>query len=185
MSRRAVRTAAVAVAFVLAAACGGSGGESADDEAAPAEDSQETTATTAPSATTAGEDCPPAATATPVEGPAATLEPIGEADGVTVSAAVYPLPEGEGDPWSQWGQGVVLPDGRFVSALGDHIGEDGNSWFYEFDPATNTLTRTAEVAAALGHQPGDWGYGKVHAPMVLGPCDEVITSTYWGTRTDL
>ena len=62
---------------------------------------------------------------------------------------------------------------------------DGNSWFYEFDPATNALTRTAEVAAALGHQPGDWGYGKVHAPMVLGPCDEVITATYWGTRTDL
>jgi hypothetical protein len=185
VSRRAVRTAAVAVALALAAACGGSGGDSADDEAAPAEDSQATTATTAPSATTAGEDCPPGTTPTPVEGPAATLEPIGEADGVTVSAAVYPLPEGEGDPWSQWGQGVVLPDGRFVSALGDHIGEDGNSWFYEFDPATNTLTRTAEVAAALGHQPGDWGYGKVHAPMVLGPCNEVITSTYWGTRTDL
>jgi hypothetical protein len=185
VTRRAVRAAAVAVALALVGACGGPEGESAD-EGAPADESRATTETTEPStATAAGAECPPAASPTPVDGPAATLQPIGEVDGVTVSAAVYPLPEGEGDPWSQWGQGVVLPDGRFVSALGDHLGQDGNSWFYEFDPATNTLTRTAEVAAALGHQPGDWGYGKVHAPMVLGPCDEVITSTYWGTRTDL
>jgi hypothetical protein len=177
---------AVAVALALAAACGGSGGESADEDAAGDDASPATSETTAPSTgTAAGADCPAGAAPTPVEGPAATLEQIGEADGVTVSAAVYPLPEGDGDPWSQWGQGVVLPDGRFVSALGDHLGQDGNSWFYEFDPATNTLTRTAEVAAALDHQRGDWGYGKVHAPMVLGPCDEVITSTYWGTRTDL
>ena len=79
-------------------------------------------------------------------GPVRAAQPIGAADGVTVSAAVYALPEGEGNPWSQWGQGVVLPDGRFVSALGDHLGRDGNSWFYEFDPTTNLLTRTAEVA---------------------------------------
>jgi hypothetical protein len=176
----------VAVALALPAACGGgSGGGS--DEAAPPDDAaaDAPTETTEPLTASSRGDCPPAAAPTPVEGPANALQPIGEAGGVTVSAAVYPLPEGEGDPWSQWGQGVVLPDGRFVSALGDHLGQDGNSWFYEFDPATNTLTRTAEVAAALDHQPGDWGYGKVHAPMVLGPCDEVITSTYWGTRTDL
>lgn len=175
----------MAVALALLAACGGSGG--GGDDAAPADDGARTgeaTATPAPSGSPGGAGCPTSAPA-PVEGPSATLRPIGEADGVTVGAAVYPLPEGEGNPWSQWGQGVVLPDGRFVSALGDHLGRDGNSWFYEFDPATNTLTRTTDVAAALGHEPGDWGYGKVHAPMVLGPCDEVITATYWGTRTDL
>jgi len=176
----------VVVAFALVAACGGSddgGGEAApDDNAAAADD---TPTTTAPPASNGGDGCPAATAPEPVDGPSATLEPIGEADGVTVSAAVYPLPEGEGNPWSQWGQGVLLPDGRFVSALGDHLGRDGNSWFYEFDPATNALTRTADVAASLGHEPGDWGYGKVHAPMVLGPCDEVLTATYWGTRTDL
>ena len=187
MTRRTVRAAAAAVALALVAACGGSGD---DGDAAPPDDAaaaEDTTTTTTGSSTTstAADDCPAPAAATPAEGPSATLERIGAADGVTVSAAVYALPEGEGDPWSQWGQGVVLPDGRFVSALGDHLGRDGNSWFYEFDPTTNALTRTAEVAAALGHQPGDWGYGKVHAPMVLGPCDEVITATYWGTRTDL
>ncbi len=150
----------------------------AADDAAPPDD-----AAAAEDTTTGG--CPAPADPAPVQGAAATLQSIGEADGISVSAAVYPLPEGEGDPWSQWGQGVVLPDGRFVSALGDHLGRDGNSWFYEFDPATDTLTRTADVSAALDHEPGDWGYGKVHAPMVLGPCDEVIAATYWGTRTDL
>lgn len=114
-----------------------------------------------------------------------TLGAIGGNDGVTVSAALYPLPETEGDPWSQWGQGVVLPDGRFVSAVGDHRGEDGTSWIFEYDPSDATLTRTVEVSQALGHREGDWGYGKVHAPMVLSTCGDVIAATYWGTRRDL
>ena len=76
-------------------------------------------------------------------------------EGARYTADDYPLPEGEGNPRPQWGQGVLLPDGRFVSALGDHLGRDGNSWFYEFDPATGALTRTADVAASLGHRPGE------------------------------
>ena len=79
------------------------------------------------------------------------------------------------EPWQELGE-IRLKSGKRVrvwTAPG------------EYDPATDQLTRTAEVAAALGHEPGDWGYGKVHAPMVLGPCDEVITATYWGTRTDM
>lgn len=179
-----MRRGAALVAFALVAVAASCGGGSGGDEAGPSADDP-TTTTTAASSTTAGGDCPAPTETAPVDGPSATLERIGDADGVTVSAAVYPLPEGDGNPWSQWGQGVVLPDGRFVSALGDHLGRDGNSWFYEFDPETGALTRTADVAASLGHEPGDWGYGKVHAPMVLGPCDEVIAATYWGTRTDL
>jgi hypothetical protein len=192
------RLGAGAVALVLAAAVACAGGD--DDEsgtgderspattAADAGDAGDAGGTTVPAT---GSTCPAAtdtgATAEPepVGGPSVPVEPIGEADGVTVSAAAYPLPDTVGDPWSQWGQGVVVPDGRFVSAVGDHQGVDGTSWFYEYDPATGQLVRTAEVSEALGHQPGDWGYGKVHAPMVLGPCDEVITATYWGTRTDL
>lgn len=113
------------------------------------------------------------------------LELISAADGPEVRAALYPLPDHEGNPWSQWGQGAVLPDGRFVSAVGDHLGQDGDSWIYEYDPDTGTLERTTGVAAALGHESGDWGYGKVHAPMLVAPCGDVITSTYWGTRRDL
>jgi hypothetical protein len=115
----------------------------------------------------------------------AELTEVGRFDNGTVYAAEYPVPDDRGDPWSQWGQGVVLPDGRFVSGVGDHRGADGRSWFYEFDPTTRSLIRTAEVSDALDHRAGDWGYGKLHAPMVLDRCDKVVTSTYWGTRRDL
>lgn len=113
------------------------------------------------------------------------MQNVGTFDGGTVYAAEYSLPDDLGEPWSQWGQGVVLPDGRFVSGVGDHRGVDGRSWFYEYDPVAQNLTRTTEVGAALGHVAGDWGYGKLHAPMVLDACDRVVTATYWGTRRDI
>lgn len=175
--RKATASALVVLAALVAACGGGSG-----DDSGPAAGGA---AGGAAAARAGAADCPPAADPEPADGPSSTLRTIGEEGGVEVSAAVYPLPDGEGNPWSQWGRGVVVPDGRFVSAVGDHRGRDGNSWFYELDPASGRLTRTADVATALDHQPGDWGYGKVHAPMVLGPCDEVIAATYWGTRTDL
>ena len=100
-------------------------------------------------------------------------------------AAVYPGPAETGNPWSQWGQGAVTADGRFLSAVGDHLGADGNSYVYEFDPATGRLTLVTDVLSLVDHQPGAWGYGKIHAQMVPGPCDQVYVSTYWGTRDDL
>ncbi len=106
-------------------------------------------------------------------------------DGPEVRAAVYPRPDYEGNPWSQWGQGVVLEDGRFISAIGDHLGPDGNSYLYEYDPADDRLTRISDVLSLTDHQAGEWGYGKIHAQMVVGPCGEVYAATYWGTASDL
>jgi len=102
-----------------------------------------------------------------------------------VEAVVYPHPDYEGHPWSQWGQGVVLPDGRFISAIGDHLGRDGNSYVYEFRPEGGILTLVADVLSYADHQPGAWGYGKIHGQMVLGPCGETYFSTYWGDRDEL
>jgi hypothetical protein len=106
-------------------------------------------------------------------------------DGPAVRAAVYPRPDYEGNPWSQWGQGVVLDDGRFISAIGDHIGPDGNSFIYEYDPAEDRLTQISDVLSLTDHQDGEWGYGKIHAQMVTGPCGEVYAATYWGTVREL
>lgn len=102
-----------------------------------------------------------------------------------MSAVVYPRPDHAGRPWSQWGQGVVLPDGRFLSAMGDHLGVDGNSYLFVYEPGRGTLTRFSDVSSHVGHAPGAFGYGKVHAPMVLASCDAVVLGTYWGTRTGL
>jgi hypothetical protein len=151
----------------------------ADDDAATASDG-------AGSAGNAG--CPPPGDgAVPWEdGPSAELVTLSDGDDdPRVRAAVYPRPDYEGNPWSQWGQGVVLPDGRFLSAIGDHHGPDGNSFLYEYVPEDGRLTRIGDVAALAGHEPGDYGYGKVHAQMVAGPCGEVYAATYWGSQRSL
>src|SRR5262245_17265345 len=137
---------------------------SADDSgerSAPATTTTAAPSSTAPAATApAGAGCgTPGASTTP-EGPSATTQALSD----TVEAVVYPRPDvSEDGLWSQWGQGIVLPDGRLLSAAGDHLGQDGNSWFFVYDPATSTLTRFADAQQLLDHVPGDWGYGKIHA----------------------
>ena len=114
-------------------------------------------------------------------------ETVQEQSGVQpgVDIVVYPHPDYAGRPWSQWGQGIVLQDGRMLSGIGDHVGADGNSYLYEYDPQTRTMTQFADALTVVGHEPGEWGFGKIHAPMVKGPCGEVYVSTYWGTRRGL
>jgi hypothetical protein len=99
-----------------------------------------------------------------------------------IRAAVYPHPSYEGNPWSEWGQGIVTADGRYFSAIGDHLGADGNSYIYEFDPDAGSLTQVADVASVVESGPNDWGHGKIHAQMVEGPCGEIYAATYWGSR---
>lgn len=120
-----------------------------------------------------------------IEGEPVELVPIGESAGIKVSAAVYPRPDYEGNPWSQWGQGIVVADGRFFSALGDHKAEDGNSYVYEYDPASRRLRMVGDILSYVDHVPGTWGYGKIHSQMVPGPCGEIYFSTYWGSFRDI
>lgn len=130
-------------------------------------------------------DCPsPSGIAWP-EAETVQLELIDSAAGVEIYAAEYPLPGPTEGLWSQWGQGVVASDGRHFSAVGDHVGRDGNSWFYVYDPETRELTRFSDVLTLVPHQQGAWGYGKVHAQMALDRCGTVWAATYWGTRRNL
>lgn len=153
----------------------------------PATSSPAVSGTGSPMTTaTAAGDCPSITPSAP-EGPAATVQVLAEkSDGTPkVSAAVYPRPDHPGNPWSQWGQGIVLPDGRFLSGMGDHLGIDGNSYVFVFEPETGKLTRFADVSAILSRPAGSYGYGKIHAQMVRVSCGEVVFGTYWGTRTGL
>lgn len=102
-------------------------------------------------------------------------------DGVgLIEAVVYPRPDYRGRPWTAWGQGVVAGNGRFYSSIGDHLGAEGNSYVYEFDPSSGSLSEIGDVRDLIG--PTTWGYGKVHGQMVSGPCGEVYFSTYWGDK---
>ncbi len=115
-----------------------------------------------------------------VEATATTL--LERTDGLVVQAVMYPHPDYEGRPWSQWGQGITLADGRHFSAIGDHHARDGNSFVFEYDPSTATLTNIGNILSMVDHRDGAWGYGKVHAQMVQGECGEIYFSSYWGSR---
>ncbi|MDH3678871.1 MAG: hypothetical protein OEV40_02855 [Acidimicrobiia bacterium] len=114
-----------------------------------------------------------------------TAELVTLQDEPYIGAAVYPRPDYEGNPWSQWGQGIALADGRVITAIGDHLGADGNSYLFVYDPEASALTRFADVLSALEHESGSWGYGKVHGQMVDGGDGGIYFSTYWGTRRGL
>lgn len=148
-----------------------------------------TTSTTPTTTTSIGEsrpaDCPPPGGLPWQERATARAERVLEQADLTVDVVGYPHPGYEGSPWSQWGQGIVLPDGRFLSAVGDHRGPDGNSYLFVYDPEAGTHTRIADVLSLVDHEEGDWGYGKIHAQMVAGPCSDVFVATYWGTRRGL
>jgi hypothetical protein len=195
--------------FIVAVALATSACAGSTDEAAPADPvvadgaASETAAETTPpdagsqvddtSASTARStqsgDCPnPGSDTTAwtgeVTAQAITVQEPGP-DQAGVQVVQYPRPDYPGKPWSHWGQGIATSDGRFISGIGDHHGADGNSFIYEYDIATGTLTQIADVLSLVDHVPGDWGFGKIHAAMVAGPCGEVYVSTYWGSRRGL
>ena len=101
-----------------------------------------------------------------------------------LDVVTYPRPSYEGDPWSHWGQGLVLGDGRLLTAIGDHRGVDGDSFLLVYDPDTRAITRVGDVGSVIDGDPS-WGFGKVHGQIVPGACGEAFLSTYWGTRNGL
>lgn len=179
----------ILVVMVLVSACAAHG-----LDAKPTAGGKGTSTTRSESSGTAVEEVSPdpacaAPTAAVGWSPEASAKAVVVAEGSDTSprveAVVYPHPDYEGNPWSQWGQGLVLDDGRHLSAIGDHLGRDGNAYLYEYDPETTTLTQIADVLGIVDHTSGDWGYGKVHAQMVPGPCGNVLVTTYWGSRRDI
>ncbi len=100
--------------------------------------------------------------------------------------ARYPLPDTPADPWSHWGPGTVLPDGRHLSSVGDHRAIDGNSYLFLYDPATHELRRVADLQSAVDDfQPGDFGFGKIHDRLNVGADGKVYFGSYWGLRRGL
>ncbi|MGH8872900.1 MAG: hypothetical protein ACRDWS_13085 [Acidimicrobiia bacterium] len=199
----------VALIGGVAAGIGLAGGSSLGDLAGPAPTETPTstiagtqgTSTPSGPATTGAGGTPVGSTAAPaaggecaefpagepfIEGAGVQMVDLGESGGVRVEGAVYPRPDYPGDPWSQWGQGWALADGRFYSGLGDHQGPDGNSYLYEYDLAVGTLTMIGDLLSYVDdHTPGTWGYGKIHAQMVGGACGEIYLSSYWGSYRGL
>lgn len=174
---------------------GGGGPQTASPEPSTAPETESPVATTQPAGDNNANEAPATRVVDPscdlppgqsfVGGPSVEMIDLGEVNGMQVEGAVFPRPDYAGDPWTMWGQGIALADGRFISAIGDHIGPDGNSYVYEYDPAAGTLSTLGDLLSYVEHEPGAWGYGKVHGQMAGGPCGEVYFASYWGTNRDL
>jgi hypothetical protein len=80
-----------------------------------------------------------------------------------VHFAPFPLPPHEGNPWSTWGGALVASNGRFYAAIGDHLATDGNSYLFEYDPATKRLREVGDVLSVVPHVAGEFGHGKIHS----------------------
>ena len=105
-------------------------------------------------------------------------------NGVTVDYAEFALAHSNGNPWSDWGKGLVHSNGKLYAAIGDHLGLNGNAWIYEYDPSTKVLKALADVQTALPIQPTDYGYGKVHGRLSEGTDGNIYFATYWGTTNN-
>ena len=73
--------------------------------------------------------------------------------------------EGPKTLWSSWGNGTLASNGKYYTAIGNHLGYNGTSFVYEFDPSSRTLKKIVDVAQAIGQKKGDYGHGKIHAGM--------------------
>ena len=103
----------------------------------------------------------------------------------TVDFAVFPHPDHQGNSWSTWGGGLLASDGRFYSAIGDHLGQDGNAFVYVYDPLARQLTLIGDVLSTVNHVSGTWGHGKIHSQISEGPDGHIYMTSYWGSRKKL
>ena len=106
-------------------------------------------------------------------------------NGVTVDYAEFALAHPNGNPWSDWGKGLVHSNGKIYAAIGDHLGINGNSWLYEYDPNTKVLKAVADLQTSIaGFQPTDYGVGKVHGRLNEGADGNIYFASYWGTTNN-
>ncbi len=96
------------------------------------------------------------------------------------------LPDGgKGTLWSSWGDGCLAGNGKYYTAVGDHLGTDANSYVYEYDPAGKSLRRVVDVARAIGQKPGDYGHGKIHSGIHEAADGWLYFATYWGKHREI
>ena len=101
--------------------------------------------------------------------PPATLR-----EGVTVAKAAptidflyFPGQTYPGKPWSNWGDGSVA-NGKYYTAVGDHLAPQGNGFVFEYDPAAKKLRQLVDVRKLLNLPEGHYTPGKVHSRVDMG-----------------
>lgn len=115
--------------------------------------------------------------------PPAMLRP-----GVAVAAAsptidflYFPGQTYPGRPWSNWGDGVAA-NGRYYTAIGDHLAPGGNAFVFEYDPVARTLKQLVDVRRLLNLPEGHYTPGKIHTWLDLGGDGWLYFATHRGSE---
>ncbi len=85
-----------------------------------------------------------------------------------------------GKPWSVWGDGFVA-NGKYYSAVGDHLSPEGNAYVYEFDPETDKLHKLTDLRSVLDRPDGHYTPSKIHSALGMGNDGWIYFSTHRGS----
>jgi len=92
----------------------------------------------------------------------------------------YPRQDYPGNPWSVWGDSLAA-DGKYYSAIGDHLGPRGNALVYEYDPNTKKLETLLDLQSLLKLPEGHYTPGKIHSRIDLGSDGWLYFATHRGS----
>ncbi|HSI36904.1 MAG: YncE family protein [Phycisphaerae bacterium] len=98
----------------------------------------------------------------------------------TVDFMFFPGQDHPGKPWSNWGDGVAA-NGKYYTAVGDHLAPAGTAHVYEFDPAAKTLRTLVDLKKFLNQPEGDYSPSKIHSRVDLGSDGWLYYSTHRGS----
>jgi hypothetical protein len=98
----------------------------------------------------------------------------------TIDFAFFPGQTYAGKPWSAWGDSVAV-NGKYYASIGDHLAPSGNSFVFEYDPATKQFRPLADVRQILKLPEGHYTPGKIHSRLDLGNDGWIYFSTHRGS----
>jgi hypothetical protein len=85
-----------------------------------------------------------------------------------------------GKPWSNWGDGVAA-NGKYYSAVGDHLAPGGNAFVFEYDPAKKAVRKLVDVRQVLNLPDGHYTPGKIHSRIDIGSDGKLYFATHRGS----
>ncbi|MFC1693670.1 hypothetical protein ACFL1R_09215 [Candidatus Latescibacterota bacterium] len=95
----------------------------------------------------------------------------------TVDFAFYPEQTYSGNPWSVWGDNIMVGD-TWYSAVGDHL---WNCYLYAYNPEEKKLKTVLDVKKLLKQPEGHYTPAKVHSRIDLGSDGWLYFSTHRGS----
>ncbi|MBW3600127.1 MAG: hypothetical protein KY475_22995, partial [Planctomycetes bacterium] len=92
----------------------------------------------------------------------------------------YPGQSYPGNPWSVWGDSCAT-EGKYYSAIGDHLAPGGNAFVYEYDAASKQFKLLADIRKLIDLPDGHYTPGKVHTRVDMARDGRVYFATHRGS----